>query len=875
MHMDTNRRTKNPEEKRVENDRDIKSAIHGKILDDLKSDEVFKIQNLIGSFIDLKADHLYNQSPRFRVKTWADINNVAVMKLFIVGQPYEIGNALGHFITKKMSVVLIQRLLPDVIFFDSCKSSNGILKERVGAMDEVQIHQLIERVGELILNGKNPDKFKAKLFPIELIISSRSALCAKRTNDQSNEEEVCCAFIEALIGKGYFSAEDLQELLIDPYDSKGHTVVGVAIEGHEPAGTAAIDTVVVDIAAPPLLLERKSVEIGDILPLLLEAEREGKDLKAILSSYMGQKTPIHLQTGWNAPEKGTLPDKFLYSSHYSGEIWSFPAKVITPELDVERKKAMGASYKDDKSLFQLQTGFNRATSGTIPDKCHHSGIFGLFPGIFKEVLAVSEVEKVLHSENKLIEGEEWGTPCKNFFLQDEIISFNKLFNKEKMIVDEISISNILNIFEMNTNGRWIRINDITLLRILLVGDKYQLQCYIRREFNELMALQLLKLLAPRMLLNKEYHSWTWVRLLSLCVYSDTYEEGRSTLITVIGTLINRAKVDSFPLNIARNIRKISLTDYKAGYLCTRHMSLSYIEEWVNRRKYLSEDELFDHAELILSEFSQLYRLSPALPVVPEPEKVLADGDIKVALAVRKERTVETSEDIYHMHISEGEEVLKMLESGRLIDRSLTLYQNFQDYKNELTVTPAVEESQEEHGREVPNGYELATVVGMLPEEIAPPIYGFGGVTEDAVKGLAKRGSYLRFKAKKVAPKQVRNSDIYNIAMMQHVSVGKYDDDVSSMSLGDDKSGPKATISIVVPKLKKFMRWAARRKLSKYSILVAIISLKLVNDGTSDKDLDYHSWEDQPQANVVFKMMNIAISAIYNSRRETWKRRKRK
>ena len=136
--MDTNKRTKNPKENRLKNDRDKKSANHEMILGGKNS---FHFKKLIVSFMDLKADHLCNQFPRFRVKSWVEFNNIAVMKLFIVGLPFEIGNLIGHSVTEKMSVVLLQGLLPNVYFLDSYKSSNGILKESVGAMEEAQIHQ--------------------------------------------------------------------------------------------------------------------------------------------------------------------------------------------------------------------------------------------------------------------------------------------------------------------------------------------------------------------------------------------------------------------------------------------------------------------------------------------------------------------------------------------------------------------------------------------------------------------------------------------------------------------------------------------------------------------------------------------------------------
>jgi len=374
------------------------------------------------------------------------------------------------------------------------------------------------------------------------------------------------------------------------------------------------------------------------------------------------------------------------------------------------------------------------------------------------------------------------------------------------------------------------------------------------------------------------------------VYTDTYEEGRSTLLTVIGTLINRATDEKFPMKTARNIRDISLVDHKSGYEFIRHVSLSVLEEHANGRKYLTEDEMVEHSVLLIDEFSQTYidfkpNLKSSMPV--SDMKVPTEEHIRVATAVQQERIVETAEDIDHMIISEGEEVRKMLKS-RPLDRSLTLFQNFQDYKSELAVTPVVELNHQEgcDGLVVPTGYALAAVVGSLPAEVVPPVYGFGGVTENAIKGLSAQGSYFRFKAK-VAPKPVTfkrlqsrgNKRKHNTCnsddgdedeyYKRHTDVCKFDGDESSIN---DESGLRAIKS---REWKKSMRWEARRKLSKDSLRGACKSLELVNDCVSDEDLSYYSWEDQPRAEVVFTMMNIAISAIYNSRRETWKRRKRK
>jgi hypothetical protein len=261
-------------------------------------------------------------------------------------------------------------------------------------------------------------------------------------------------------------------------------------------------------------------------------------------------------------------------------------------------------------------------------------------------------------------------------------------------------------------------------------------------------------------------------------------------------------------------------------------------------------------------------------------------DAKVALEVQQERTVETAEDIDSMIIWEGEEVIKMLKSKPL-DQSLTLFQNFQDHKRELTSSTSGDEltyQEDLGGLEIPAGYAIAAVVGSLPAEVIPPTYGFGGVTEIAVKGLLAQGSYFCFKAK-VAPKPLKlkklqtrgnkrkhntgNSDDGDEYCMRHTDAGKFDEDKST---SNDKSGLRIIKS---REWVKYMRWEARRKLSKDSFRGASKVLKLVNDCVSGEDLSYYSWEDQPRAEVVFKMMNIAISAIYNSRRETWKRRKRK
>jgi hypothetical protein len=886
--MDTNKRGKKPDEKRVENDRDKKSANHEKILGNFNS---LHFQKLIRSFIDLKADHLINGFPRIRVKSWTEINNLAVMKLFIVGLPFEIGNLIGHSITKYMSVALLQGLLPNVCLLDSCKSSNGILKERVGAMEEAQIHQLIERIGELI-HGKDPGEVKVKRFPTELIISTRSALWANGTNDQLSEEAACCAFLEALMGDGYYSLEELLVLLDNPNDSNAHTALGEGVEGPRHAGVAAIVPTIEEDAASPQLLEQNAVENIDIFLLLLAAEKAGTDCKSAILSYIGLYNSNRLQTGSDNTLTGTLPDKCHYSSLYNGENRLYPVKVLKAGTDDAGKERADAPYKDYKTSIRLHTGSSHATTGSIPDKCQYRGILGLFSAEFKDFIDVSEVEKVLRSEIKLSEGSEWGTPCKNFFQQNDIVSFNRLFNIEKMIVTESSISNIVNIFEMNTHTSWLRINNITLLRILLVGDKYQLQCYIYREFNELMALQILKLLAPKVLMNNEYHSLTWVRILGLCTYSDTYEGGRDTLITVIGTLINRAAKESFPMKSVRIIRDKSLEDFMNSYEFVRHWSLTLLEEFVNKRKYLSDDEMAGHAELIIEEFSKTYDSSDVncstsittslLPVLEVPI-VSTHTNTKVAFAVQKERTVETTEEIDSMIISEGQEVITMLKS-RPLDRSLTLYQNFQDYKGELAVIPAdLTHQKAGDGRDVrAKGYALAAVVSSLPAKVTPPVFGFGGVTENAVKSLSARGSYFRFKAKAVAKPvshkqpQMRgnkrkhntgNSDDGDEYYMRHIDACKFDGDDS---LINDKSGLRAIKSREWKK-----RWEARRKLSEDSLRGACKVLKLVNDCVSDEDLSYYSWEDQPRAEVVFKMMNIAISAIYNSRRETWKRRKRK
>jgi hypothetical protein len=99
-------------------------------------------------------------------------------------------------------------------------------------------------------------------------------------------------------------------------------------------------------------------------------------------------------------------------------------------------------------------------------------------------------------------------------------------------------------------------------------------------------------------------------------------------------------------------------------------------------------------------------------------------DTKVATAVQQERTVESAQDIDRMIISEGEEVRKMLKS-RPLNRGLTLFQNFQDYKRELAVTLVDELNHQEgcDGLGISTGYALAAVVGSLPAEVTPPVFG--------------------------------------------------------------------------------------------------------------------------------------------------------
>jgi hypothetical protein len=200
----------------------------------------------------------------------------------------------------------------------------------------------------------------------------------------------------------------------------------------------------------------------------------------------------------------------------------------------------------------------------------------------------------------------WRSNLNRFSRQDVVECFNKHFRIENLESTNLNEAiSSTSIFEFKSKTGWKHLNSGVLLKILVIGQEDQLQNYIRSKFNEYMALQMLKLIAPKILMNESYHSWTWVHILTQCVKCDTYDEGRRTLITILGALINRT--DSwFPVESMIEIWEIAVQDYRNGYERVRDFTMSQLNV-LNGENFLCTKEEMERITGQLQIFKSMYR----------------------------------------------------------------------------------------------------------------------------------------------------------------------------------------------------------------------------------------------------------------------------
>jgi hypothetical protein len=309
----------------------------------------------------------------------------------------------------------------------------------------------------------------------------------------------------------------------------------------------------------------------------------------------------------------------------------------------------------------------------------------------------------------------WRGNLNRFSRQDVVECFNKHFRRENLKSTELkeAISST-SIFDFQSKSGWKHLNSGVLLKILVIGQEDQLQNYIQSKFNEYMALQMLKLIAPKILMNESYHSWTWVHILIQCVKCDTYDEGRRTLITILGVLINRT--DSwFPVESMMEIWEIAVQDYRNGYERVRDFTMSQLNV-LNGDNFLCTKEEMEKITGQLQIFKLMYR---------DDNRDKARGcQCQIPLGAK-----ETNNSVPASACADPHK----LEPDKLSDKELKI---IHQYYQTVHATKYVES--------LPS---VATMnLNLQPNEVKT--FGFGGITAEAVKKLKapEQGSYFCFKA---------------------------------------------------------------------------------------------------------------------------------
>jgi hypothetical protein len=195
------------------------------------------------------------------------------------------------------------------------------------------------------------------------------------------------------------------------------------------------------------------------------------------------------------------------------------------------------------------------------------------------------------------------TRVMQYVLDEDIIFFNKSFRSKK-----IPFRGVLLATDFDTKSGWKHLDLSVLSKILVIGEEDQLMTYILKEFNEYMALQVLKMLAPGILSNYKYYNWTWKVILSQCVMTKPYEEGRRALIILLGTLVNRVTdVSLFPIDSIHDIWEIAVNDHHTGYHAAKYLSMSLLWGLNSGIEFLGTDEQIDLMADLLRTLYSMYR----------------------------------------------------------------------------------------------------------------------------------------------------------------------------------------------------------------------------------------------------------------------------
>jgi hypothetical protein len=541
------------------------------------------------------------------------------------------------------------------------------------------------------------------------------------------------------------------------------------------------------------------IESYTILPVELT-----KNDKGSMASFVSPMMPIRSNT---STDQATVT---------TGNV---PCKYIVGDCSGENDSLLESVLEGRQGLSPASVLYAGPVESSLNSKQTHLGLIHTLVCINPDNIRKEFIEfgNIIRTENKLLRERS----SKNQL--DEVNLFNKLFRIEKLQslaanLNETILSTC--ILDLKSKSGWKNLNSDVLLQILVIGQEDQLTNFILSKFNEYMALQVLMLIAPKILTNNSYHSWTWVHILSQCVRCDTYDEGRRTLIKVFGTLINRT--DSwFPTASILEIWGIAVQDYLGGYEGVRDFTMSQLND-LNGEVFLGTREQIEKINGQLQILMWMYR---------DDSRVKASGCQCQTPLIAKEANNSVS-------VKSTDPNLK---SNRLVDSDLKVIRQYYQtlhVESEVECLPSV-----------------TAAVNLQPSEVKT--FGFGGITAEVVKDLKtpEQGSYFCFQAIGLAKSPITTSSSRTKKWLtyQFVDGGTQTDNEDNDENdsedhddnNDDDDEDDGGVSVGMCDLtnnylvlrSKIMRWEVRRKRSSVG---SNKMAKLKKDGAVEKLLEEYN-----------------------------------
>jgi hypothetical protein len=148
---------------------------------------------------------------------------------------------------------------------------------------------------------------------------------------------------------------------------------------------------------------------------------------------------------------------------------------------------------------------------------------------------------------------------------------------------------------------WLNIMlETDFIDIITAGDSHDVNDLIMKHFTRDMAVQIMEHLAPEVLFNDDYRHTSRQMLLADCVRTDVNDEGRMILITVMGTVLNRqyrysAEREVFPVKALLEIWNVITCNIRAGNdeYDARMTGLQLIDRYFENWTYASCPQHYD------------------------------------------------------------------------------------------------------------------------------------------------------------------------------------------------------------------------------------------------------------------------------------------